>query len=211
MFRHAEAGSEQMSDPAGESGLAARPPNGGARPVGILREGVAAGLEATADLLRFIAAKVTPAPRPVRLRAYATRSTLAVRVPNAEARAQRLAAAKQGLLLHAGGGLAPEEVAQILGVSVAEIDERRRMGILLGMPVKGGVHVYPACQFPDGGSLPGMDRVLRAFRVRNPWTVLSVLVGSSPALGGRSPIEALRSGEVEAVVNFARGVGEQGG
>lgn len=204
-----QAGHVQMTNSGSESGVATRAADAGARRVGV-RESVAAGLEATADLLRLLASVVTPAPRPVKLRAYVTPSTLAVKVPSAEVRARRLAAAKRGLLEHAGGGLTAAEVAALLGVADTDVEERRRGGVLLAVPVEGG-HVFPGLQFANGGVVPGFDRVLGAFRLRSPWSVLSVLVGSAPALGGRSPIEALRSGDVDAVIRFAHGAGEQGG
>jgi hypothetical protein len=57
--------------------------------------------------------------------------------------------------------------------------------------------------------IPGLEEVLRAFQIQNPWTQLSVLLAPAPALGGKTILEALKSGDVETPVAIARSFGEQ--
>jgi hypothetical protein len=58
-----------------------------------------------------------------------------------------------------------------------------------------------------GGS--GLEEVLRAFQLRNPWTQLSVLLAPTPALGGKTILESLKSGAIEKAVAVAASFGEQ--
>ena len=130
--------------------------------------------------------------------------------PLAEAMA-RGAAAKEELLRSAGGALAAGTVARALGISRQAVDKRRRRGALLAVPSGSGDHLYPACQFTEsGGVLSGLDEVLAAFEVRDPWVQLAVLLGAAPSLDGRSAVEALREGDVEGAAAVARAFGEQG-
>jgi hypothetical protein len=57
--------------------------------------------------------------------------------------------------------------------------------------------------------IPGLEEVLRAFHVKNPWTQLSVLLASTPALGGKTILEVLRAGEIDTAVDIVASVGEQ--
>jgi hypothetical protein len=77
------------------------------------------------------------------------------------------------------------------------------------MPDGSGDYVYPACQFTSDGVIPGMGEVLRTFRIRNPWTQLSALLASVPALGGKTIVEALKSGAAEKAIAIAASFGDQ--
>jgi hypothetical protein len=57
--------------------------------------------------------------------------------------------------------------------------------------------------------ITGLEEVLRAFQIQSPWTQLSVLLASAPALGGKTILEALRSGALERAVALAASFGEQ--
>jgi hypothetical protein len=127
--------------------------------------------------------------------------------PLAGARA-RGALAKQEMLEAAGGVYRVSQVAKLLGVSRQAVDGRRVRGTLLAVPRANGEWVYPACQFTGDGVVPGLDEFLRAFPVPTPWTQLSILLAHSPRLDGRSPIEALRSGDTGAACAVAREYGE---
>ncbi len=80
---------------------------------------------------------------------------------------------------------------------------------MLAVPNGSGEYMYPACQFTSEGVIPGLEEVLRAFRIHSPWTQLSVLLAPAPALGGKTILEALKSGDVETPVAIARSFGEQ--
>ncbi|SPE38988.1 conserved hypothetical protein [Candidatus Sulfopaludibacter sp. SbA3] len=77
------------------------------------------------------------------------------------------------------------------------------------MPNGSGEYLYPACQFISAGVIPGLDEVLRAFQIRSPWTQLSALLGPAPALGGRTILEAMKSGAIERAIAIAASFGEQ--
>jgi hypothetical protein len=129
--------------------------------------------------------------------------------PLAEAMA-RATVAKQELLKRAGGGLTSGQVATALGITRQAVDKRRSRRALLAVPTGSGEYLYPACQFTSEGVLPGLEKVLQAFQVENPWTQLSVLLAQAPALGRRSVLEAVKANELQKAVGVVASFGEQG-
>lgn len=127
--------------------------------------------------------------------------------PLAGARA-RGAAAKVALLERAGGGLRAGDVAARMRVSAQAVHARRKRGTLLAVPQPNGEFLYPACQFGPDGALPGLGTVLSAFAVQGPWTRLSALLAPADELEGRSPLQALRSGDVDGAAAAAASYGE---
>jgi hypothetical protein len=121
----------------------------------------------------------------------------------------RGAAIKRDLLTGAGGGLTSSQVASALGITRQAVDKRRGRRALLAVPNGSGEYVYPACQFTSDGVIGGLEEVLRAFEIRSPWTQLSVLLASAPALGGKTILQALKSGEIERAIAIVRSFGEQ--
>jgi hypothetical protein len=119
------------------------------------------------------------------------------------------AAVKRELLTGGGGGLSSTQVASALGITRQAVDKRRLRRALLAVPSGSGEYVYPACQFTSDGVVPGLEEVLRAFRIRSPWTQLSALIAPAPALGGKTIIEALKCGAIERAVAIAASFGEQ--
>jgi|SRR5687767_8355453 len=120
-------------------------------------------------------------------------------------------AVKQDLLRRAGGGLTSSRAAKVLGITRQAVDKRRCRGMLLAVPTGSGEYLFPACQFTPDGLIPGLEHVLEAFRIRNPWTQLSALLAPTPALGGKSIFKALKAGKVKKAVDVAQSLGEQGG
>jgi hypothetical protein len=129
------------------------------------------------------------------------------RDPLAAARA-RGAAAKVDLLERAGGGLTVGRVADWLEITPAAVHARRQRGTLLAVPRANGEHLYPAFQFTGDGTLAGLGRVLQSFQVEGPWTKLSVLLSPADALDGRTPLDALRDGDIEGAVQAVSTYGE---
>ena len=121
----------------------------------------------------------------------------------------RGAAIKRELLTGGGGGLTSSQVARALSITRQAVDKRRSRRALLAVPNGSGEYVYPACQFTSDGVINGLEEVLRAFRIRSPWTLLSVLLASAPALGGKTLLEALKSGALEKAIAIAASFGEQ--
>jgi len=113
------------------------------------------------------------------------------------------------LLTSAGGGLTSSQVAGALGITRQAVDKRRTRHALLAVPNGSGEYVYPACQFTADGVTPGLEDVLRAFQIKNPWTQLSVLLASAPSLGGKTVLEVLKAGDIDRVVDIVYSFGEK--
>ncbi|HLA80966.1 MAG TPA: helix-turn-helix domain-containing protein, partial [Thermoleophilia bacterium] len=79
----------------------------------------------------------------------------------------RGAQAKRQLLEAEGGTLSAAEVARLLRLSRQAVDKQRRTGRLLALRA-GPSWRYPAWQFIDGQSLPGLPEVLAALRAVSP-------------------------------------------
>jgi hypothetical protein len=137
--------------------------------------------------------------------------TQAERLFDAE-NAERLAIADDALLEESGGSLSLMEAAAEMGLSTQELHERISAGTVLGMMRRGEI-VVPKLQFVPGRAsdaskkivLDGIDLIIRVFDNPDagPWSVLRFLVLKDPNLG-RSAIDALRSGDIDAVEKAAR-------
>ena len=103
-----------------------------------------------------------------------------------------------------------EELAQALHVSRQAVDKRRRAGKLLALPRGGHRWVFPAWQVSRGRTLPGLEEVLSALAGRDPWSQLIFFLAPDRLLDHRSPLQALRGGDLAAVVRAAERYGEQG-
>lgn len=127
--------------------------------------------------------------------------------PLAAARARGVAA-RERLMKKAGGMLRISEVAERMGVTRAAIHARRARGTLLAVPLPNGEEVFPACQFTEEGVPGGLGTFLSAFHEAGPWTKLSVLLAPSRLHDGRSALDLLKAGEVDAAVGIAARHGE---
>ncbi len=93
------------------------------------------------------------------------------------------------------------------GVSYQTISNWRRRGAIIAIPRGARRYGFPACQFLADRVVPGLDRVLVASFLRDPWAQLGMLLTPAATLEGQTPLEALRAGEVEAAVAVARDAG----
>ncbi len=118
----------------------------------------------------------------------------------------------QDVLKSAGGAFELEEVRTLLmGVSRQAVSKRVADGSLIAVPGPKGQRMYPTLQFNPGGTIvDGLKAVQEALPTRNAWTVLSFLAEPESRLGGKAPIELLREGQVDRVLESARRYGEQG-
>jgi hypothetical protein len=98
----------------------------------------------------------------------------------------------------AGGLLSAAQVANLLGITRAAVDKRRTVSRLLALRIRGD-WAYPAAQFQDGEVLVGIQDVLASMADASHWSILDFLLAPDDALGGRTPIAALRAGEVDLV------------
>jgi hypothetical protein len=114
-------------------------------------------------------------------------------------------------LLHVHGGtMSSEEVGQLLNLTRQAVEARRRAGKLLAYPLEGPRYRYPRWQFSaDGQVLPGLERVLVALKSMSVWGKGSFMTSGDVRLGGDTPLDRLRRGDVENVVCAANAYGEQ--
>jgi hypothetical protein len=128
--------------------------------------------------------------------------------PLAPARA-RGEQAKRDILASQGDLLDVHEVAARLGIDDAEVDRRYQDGRLLALPARSGKPGFPTWQFTDSGLLPGLEDVLSHMSVRSAWMRAQFFLTGDLRLDCRTPLEALLSGEIDAVRRAAAAYGEQ--
>lgn len=118
---------------------------------------------------------------------------------------------KRELLERDGGVLSGSEVAELLGLQRQAVNKRVKAKSLLALETAKHGYSYPAWQFVDGETLPGLAEVLRSLDpAMDSWMVLAFFLNSNIALAGASPLEALRRGELEAALRAARSHGQHG-
>lgn len=89
----------------------------------------------------------------------------------------RGAARKQEMIQRAGGVLSSGEVAELLGISVSAVNQRKnRHRTILAVPLSGGEWGFPARQFVDGSVRSGVGDVVKTAGEMNPWVLLSILL-----------------------------------
>jgi hypothetical protein len=137
---------------------------------------------------------------------------LAVLVPDdplAEARLRGIEERKR-LLAAEGGTLSGQEAASLLNISRQAVYKRYRAGRLLAVDCGRHGFALPAWQFAPGGVLPGLDEVLVALADLDAWMKLSFFLTENAAVGGKTPLSALRRGRLKDVLRAAELQGEQG-
>lgn len=105
--------------------------------------------------------------------------------------------------------LTADEFAAVIGASSREtIHQKRRRHEVLGLEgAKRGVR-FPKWQVgADGSLLPGLPRLFKVLG-DHPWAIYRFLLQHHPELDGRTALEALREGGVEAVIVTAENIGE---
>lgn len=112
----------------------------------------------------------------------------------------------------AGGAYDLQQVRTLMqGVSRQAVDKRVQEGSLLAVPGPSNRRSYPTLQFnPDGTIVEGLKAVCAALPTGNPWTILNFLAQPDDRLQGRKPIDVLKAGNVELVIEAARRLGQQG-
>ena len=111
---------------------------------------------------------------------------------------------KQQLIEAEGGCASSEEIAEMLGVSRQAINQRRQRGKLIGLSRGKGKYVYPLWQFTDlGKTLAGLETVLGQLSEVDPWTQVTFFLNPNLRLENKTPLEMLRMGEIEPVVESA--------
>lgn len=107
--------------------------------------------------------------------------------------------------------LSSDDIASRLGMTRQGVDKRRRKGELLALQGERRGYVYAGWQIGENGRVvPGLNEVL-AVLPGGPWTQYRFFVTRHGSLGDRTAADALRSGDLEAVLAAAEDFGEQGG
>lgn len=110
--------------------------------------------------------------------------------------------ADQQWATHLGPALSQADAARLLGVSVQAVSKNRG---LLRIRNRDGRVVYPVLQFDGRRVLPGLAEVLALLDgPLLPLTVASWLMTAASSLADRTPVEALRDGELDAVRRLAQ-------
>jgi hypothetical protein len=127
-----------------------------------------------------------------------------VGIPDASAWTRALArgaARKQEMIQRAGGVLSSGEVAELLGITVSAVNQRKnRHRSILAVPLSGGEWGFPARQFVDGAVRTGVAEVVRAAGEINPWVLLSILLDDAGNAGGPTLLDRLDDPAVRADV-----------
>jgi hypothetical protein len=104
-----------------------------------------------------------------------------------------------------GGAWTGAELQARFGLTPAVLHRRRKEHrIVCWRDARHEFH-YPRWQFtPTGALLPGIQEVLQLFRSHDEWRVMSYFLGQRPQLGNRRPLDLLRGGDTEKVLEHAR-------
>jgi len=117
---------------------------------------------------------------------------------------------KEKLLTSAGGSYTAEQLGEVLGISRQAVNEGRKTNLYFAVPSGQTGFAYPKLQITKTGLLAGLRTFLDALTLPDPWMKLVVLMEPSERLNGRSPLEALRAGDVAQAVLVAATYGGHG-
>lgn len=121
----------------------------------------------------------------------------------AMARAKARGAGKVADILKGPDMLTSRTFAPLIGVSHETVNVRRQQGEVLGLDGPKRGYKYPRWQVTETGMpLPGLARVFHALGDQ-PWTVYRFLRTAHAELGGKTALDALKAGQVEAVLGVA--------
>lgn len=120
------------------------------------------------------------------------------------ARAKARGATKVAEILRSEDMLTAREFGPLIDASHETVNaKRKRHEVLALQGAKRGLR-YPRWQVTgDGLELPGLPKLFEVFGDQ-PWAIYRFLRANHPELGGRTALEALKAGEVDAVLGVAR-------
>ena len=115
-------------------------------------------------------------------------------------------------LKSSGGAYSLTEVQTLMrDISRQAVNNRVREGTLLAVPGPSNRAYYPAIQFTESGMpVEGLKEVRQALGTENAWMILNFLANADPKLGDRRPIDMLKAGKLDKVLEVARRFGVQG-
>jgi hypothetical protein len=118
--------------------------------------------------------------------------------------------ASRRLIDEHGGALKAQRVADNFGITPQAVAKRRREGKLIAITAGRHGHRYPVWQFTASGVLPGLEDALKALAPHDEWMQIAFFVSKNTHLGNRTPIELLKAGKLDLVLNAAEIYGEHG-
>ena len=112
--------------------------------------------------------------------------------------------AKVADILRGEDMLTAQAFGRLIGASHETVNSKRRKHEILGLEgTTRGVR-YPRWQVSDAGLvLPGLPQLFAT--LREPWTVYRFLRTAHAELGGRAGLDALKAGQIKAVMAVAEG------
>jgi hypothetical protein len=132
-----------------------------------------------------------------------------------EAAAVARAAGLKQSLLESVPTYSTAEVATLLGISAEAVRKRRLADKLLAVPVASDWR-FPAWQFASPssssrhGTIPGLERVLAALPMQNPWARLDLLTAPLGGNEARNIVGLLESGAVDEAAAIVAAYGDHG-
>lgn len=121
---------------------------------------------------------------------------------------ERGAKLKAALLRKAGGPMPANEVATLLGLSIAQVTQNKS---LLAVPLDDGSLAWPRFQFESQAMMDGVEKIRNAIQVEEPWAQLNFLFLHLKELDGKMAVEAIREQSVVKAILAARHFGDHGG
>ena len=118
--------------------------------------------------------------------------------------------AKRRLIEQNGGVFKTEQVGAYLGISPQAVNKRRASCQLLGLTFRKRGHVFPAWQFTERGTMPGLEDVLLALAEHDEWMQNVFFISPNTWLGDRRPLDLLREGQIREVIDAAKEFGQHG-
>ncbi len=119
---------------------------------------------------------------------------------------------KEQLIEESGGRIKHEDIEAKLGISPEEIDKLHEAGKLIAIKNE-KYYVCPSWQFVEPGigtTIEGLEQVLTELKDFGPWMQLAFMLDPNLRLGEKTPLEVLRSDNIENVLVAARIFGEHG-
>lgn len=174
--------------------------------------------DAPLEMLQRASAAPTGAGSVAELVSHLPEASPRLAAADPEAAAIARAAVTKRDLLESIPSYSTNEVATILSMSGEGVRKRRLSGKLLAVPY-GTDWRFPAWQFVDaadagsgtgGVIIPGLEIVLAALPVRNPWVRLEIMTACGSDDGDRSVADLLRSGAVDLAIEIVSTYGEHG-
>jgi len=118
--------------------------------------------------------------------------------------------AQARLIEQNGGVFKTDKVAEYLGITPQAVNKRRALRQLVGLTFRKRGYLFPAWQFTGRGTVPGLEEVLRELGDHDEWMQNVFFIDPNTRLNGRRPLDLLREGELQKVLDAAREYGQHG-